>query len=128
MLIYLYNKGGKVGARYDVYAEENCSFSYFAFRCFSGSDGKMVAEPVGVRAGAAHAVYFRLRSLYAVLPGVVTVFDFAGGRVWMLSAHHSRNGHCGSRGMVQRLDCRTVMSKFPARCPYLCFDFLSFAI
>ena len=71
---------------------------------------------------------FRLRSLYAVLPGVVTVFDFAGGRVWMLSAHHSRNGHCGSCGMVQRLDCRTVMSKFPARCPYLCFDFFSFAI
>ena len=55
-------------------------------------------------------------------------FDFAGGRVWMLSAHHSRNGHCGSRGMVQRLDCRTVMSKFPARCPYLCFNFFGFAI
>ena len=68
----------------------------------------MDAEPVGVCAGAAHAVYFRLRSLYAVLPGVDAVFDFAGGRVWLLPAHHRRNDHCGSRGMVQRLDCRII--------------------
>ena len=68
----------------------------------------MDAEPVSVRAGSAHAVYFRLRSLYAVLPGVAAVFDFAGGRVWMLPAHHRRNGHCGSRRMVQRLDCRII--------------------
>ena len=68
----------------------------------------MDAEPVGVRAGTAYAVYFRLRSLYAVLPGVDAVFDLAGGGVWMLSAHHCRNGHRGSRGMVQRLDCRII--------------------
>ena len=68
----------------------------------------MDAEPVGVCAGAAHAVYFRLRSLYAVLPGVAAVFDFAGGRVWLLPAHHRRNGHCGSRRMAQRLDCRII--------------------
>ena len=68
----------------------------------------MDAEPVGVCAGAAHAVYFRLRSLYAVLPGVDAVFDFAGGRVWLLPAPHRRNGHCRSRGMVQRLDCRII--------------------
>ena len=68
----------------------------------------MDAEPVGVCAGTAHAVYFRLRSLYAVLPGVDAVFDFAGGRVWLLPAHHRRNDHCGSRGMVQRLDCRII--------------------
>ena len=69
------------------------------------------------------AVYFRLRSLYAVLPGVAAIFDLAGGRVWLLPAPHRRNGHCRSRGMVQRLDCRTVMSKFPARCPYSHVDF-----
>ena len=46
--------------------------------------------------------------LYAVLPGVDAVFDLAGGGVWMLSAHHCRNGHRGSRGMVQRLDCRII--------------------
>ena len=68
----------------------------------------MDAEPVGVRAGAAHAVYFRLRSLYAVLPRVAAVFDLAGGRVWLLPAPHRRNGHCRSRGMVQRLDCRII--------------------
>ena len=68
----------------------------------------MDAEPVGVCAGTAHAVYFRLRSLYAVLPGVAAVFDLAGGRVRMLSAHHRRNGHCRSCGMVQRLDCRII--------------------
>ncbi len=68
----------------------------------------MDAEPVGVRAGTAYAVYFRLRSLYAVLPGVDAVFDLAGGGVWMLSAHHCRNGHRGSRGMVQRLGCRII--------------------
>ena len=68
----------------------------------------MDAEPVGVRAGTAYAVYFRLRSLYAVLPGVAAVFDFAGGRVWMLPAPHRRNGHCRSCGMVQWLDCRII--------------------
>ena len=52
--------------------------------CISGADAEMDAEPVGVCAGTAHAVYFRLRSLYAVLPGVAAVFDFAGGRVWLL--------------------------------------------
>ncbi len=77
----------------------------YGFPC---ADAEMDAEPVGVRAGAAHAVYFRLRSLYAVLPGVVAVFDPAGGRVWLLPAHHRRNDHCGSRGMVQRLDCRII--------------------
>ena len=77
----------------------------YGFPC---ADAEMDAEPVGVRTGAAHAVYFRLRSLYAVLPGVAAVFDFAGGRVWMLPAPHRRNGHCGSRGMVQRLDCRII--------------------
>ena len=68
----------------------------------------MDAEPVGVRAGSAHAVYLRLRPLYAVLPGVDAVFDLAGGRVWLLPAPHRRNGHCRSRGMVQRLDCRII--------------------
>ena len=68
----------------------------------------MDAEPVSVRAGSAHAVYFWLRPLYAVLPGMDAVFDLAGGGVWMLSAHHCRNGHRGSRGMVQRLDCRII--------------------
>ena len=77
----------------------------YGFPC---ADAEMDAEPVGVCAGAAHAVYFRLRSLYAVLPGVDAVFDFAGGRVWLLPAHHRRNGHCRSRGMVQRLDCRII--------------------
>ena len=65
-------------------------------------------EPVGVCVDSAHAVYFRLRSLYAVLPGVAAVFDLAGGRVWLLPAPHRRNGHCRSRGMVQRLDCRII--------------------
>ena len=68
----------------------------------------MDAEPVGVRAGSAHAVYLRLRPLYTVLPGVAAVFDLAGGGVWMLPAPHRRNGHCRSRGMVQRLDCRII--------------------
>ena len=77
----------------------------FGFPC---ADAEMDAEPVGVCAGTAHAVYFRLRSLYAVLPGVDAVFDFAGGRVWLLPAHHRRNGHCRSRGTVQRLDCRII--------------------
>ena len=76
--------------------------------CFPCADAEMDTEPVGVRTGSAHAVYFRLRSLYAVLPGVDAVFDFAGGRVWLLPAHHRRNGHCGSRGMVQWLDCRII--------------------
>ena len=73
----------------------------------------MDAEPVGVCAGSAHAVYFWLRPLYAVLPGVAAVFDLAGGRVWLLPAPHRRNGHCRSRGMVQRLDCRII--KFSCR-------------
>ena len=77
----------------------------YGFPC---ADAEMDAEPVGVCAGAAHAVYFRLRSLYAVLPGVAAVFDLAGGRVWLLPAPHRRNGHCRSRGMVQRLDCRII--------------------
>ena len=77
----------------------------YGFPC---ADAEMDAEPVGVRAGSAHAVYFRLWSLYAVLPGVAAVFDFAGGRVWLLPAHHRRNGHCGSRRMAQRLDCRII--------------------
>ena len=68
----------------------------------------MDAEPVGVCAGSAHAVYFWLRPLYAVLPGVASVFDLAGGRVWLLPAPHRRNGHCRSRGMVPRLDCRII--------------------
>ena len=68
----------------------------------------MDAEPVGVRAGSAHAVYLRLRPLYTVLPGVDAVFDLAGGGVWLLPAPHRRNGHCRSRGMVQRLDCRII--------------------
>ena len=76
--------------------------------CFPCADAEMDAEPVGVRAGTAYAVYFRLRSLYAVLPGVAAVFDFTGGRVWMLPAHHRRNSHCGSRGMVQWLGCRII--------------------
>ena len=77
----------------------------YGFPC---ADAEMDAEPVGVRTGSAHAVYFRLRSLYAVLPGVAAVFDLAGGRVWLLPAPHRRNGHCRSRGMVPRLDCRII--------------------
>ena len=77
----------------------------YGFPC---ADAEMDAEPVGVCAGAAHAVYFWLRPLYAVLPGVDAVFDLAGGGVWMLPAPHRRNGHCRSRGMVQRLDCRII--------------------
>ena len=52
----------------------------------SGADAEMDAEPVGVCAGTAHAVYFRLRSLYSLLSGVAAVFDLAGGRVWLLCA------------------------------------------
>ena len=77
----------------------------YGFPC---ADAEMDAEPVGVCVDSAHAVYFRLRSLYAVLPGVAAVFDLAGGRVWLLPAPHRRNGHCRSRGMVQRLDCRII--------------------
>ena len=77
----------------------------YGFPC---ADAEMDAESVSVRAGSAHAVYFRLWSLYTVLPGVAAVFDFAGGRVWLLPAHHRRNGHCGSRRMAQRLDCRII--------------------
>ena len=76
--------------------------------CFPCADAEMDAEPVGVRAGSAHAVYLRLRPLYTVLPGVDAVFDLAGGGVWLLPAPHRRNGHCRSRGMVQRLDCRII--------------------
>ena len=82
----------------------------YSFPCV---DAEMDAEPVGVCAGSAHAVYFWLRPLYAVLPGVAAVFDLAGGRVWLLPAPHRRNGHCRSRGMVQRLDCRII--KFSCR-------------
>ena len=77
----------------------------YGFPC---ADAEMDDEPVGVRAGSAHAVYLRLRPLYTVLPGVDAVFDLAGGGVWLLPAHHRRNDHCGSRGMVQRLDCRII--------------------
>ena len=77
---------------------------------FPRADAEMDAEPVSVCAGSAHAVYFRLRSLYAVLPGVAAVFDLAGGGVWMLPAHHRRNGHCRSRRMVQWPDCRIIKS------------------
>ena len=79
----------------------------YGFPC---TDAEMDAEPVGNRAGAAYAVYFRLRPLYAVLPGVAAIFDSAGGRVWLLPAHHRRNSHCRSRGMVQRLGCRIIKS------------------
>ena len=75
---------------------------------FPRADAEMDAEPVSVCAGAAHAVYLRLRPLYAVLPGVAAIFDFAGGRVWMLPAYHCWDSHCRSRGMVQWLDCRTI--------------------
>ena len=77
----------------------------YGFPC---TNAEMDAEPVGVRTGSAHAVYLRLRPLYTVLPGVDAVFDLAGGRVWLLPAPHRRNGHCGGRGMVQRLDCRII--------------------
>ena len=77
---------------------------------FPRADAEMDAEPVGVCADSAHAVYFWLRPLYAVLPGVAAVFDFTGGRVWMLPAHHRRNSHCRSRGMVQWLGCRIIKS------------------
>ena len=80
-------------------------FPILAAYGFPCADAEMDAKPVGVRAGSAHAVYLRLRPLYAVLPGVAAVFDLAGGRVWMLPAHHRRNSHCRSRGMVQWLDC-----------------------
>ena len=78
--------------------------------CFPCADAEMDAEPVGVRAGSAHAVYLRLRPLYTILPGVDAVFDLAGGGVWMLPAPHRRNGHCRSRGMVQWLGCRIIKS------------------
>lgn len=77
----------------------------YGFPC---ADAEMDAEPVSVCAGAAHAVYLRLRPLYAVLPGVAAIFDFAGGRVWMLPAYHCWDSHCRSHGMVQWLDCRTI--------------------
>ena len=77
----------------------------YGFPC---ADAEMDAEPVSVCAGAAHAVYLRLRPLYAVLPGVAAIFDFAGGRVLMLPAYHCWDSHCRSRGMVQWLDCRTI--------------------
>ena len=77
----------------------------YGFPC---ADAEMDSEPVGVCVDSAHAVYFRLRSLYAVLPGAAAVFDLAGGRAWLLPAPHRRNGHCRSRGMVQQLDCRII--------------------
>lgn len=61
-------------------------------------------------------------------PGVDAVLDPVGSRVRLFPAHHCRNGYCGSRGMVQRLDCRTVMGKVSAYCPYSRIDFISFAI
>ena len=73
----------KVGARYEVRFQDD-RFPVLAAYGFPCADAEMDAEPVGVRAGAAHAVYFRLRALYAVLPGVDAVFDLAGGGVWML--------------------------------------------
>ena len=76
--------------------------------CISGFDAAVDAESVRFHPCTADDVYFRLWALHAVLPGVAAVFDFAGGRVWMLPAPHRRNGHCGSRGMVQRLDCRII--------------------
>ena len=79
-----------------------------AGECISGFDATVDAESVRFHPCAADAIYFRLWALYAVLPGVVAVFDPAGGRVWLLPAHHRRNDHCGSRGMVQRLDCRII--------------------
>ena len=79
----------------------------YGFPC---ADAEMDAEPVGVCAGTAHAVYFRLRPLYSLLSGVAAVFDLAGGRVWLLPAHHRRNSHCRSRGMVQWLGCRIIKS------------------
>ena len=105
---HLYNRDKrKAGAGYEVCFQDD-RFPVLAAYGFPCADAEMDAEPVGVRAGSAHAVYFRLRSLYAVLPGVDAVFDLAGGGVWMLPAHHRRNGHRGSRGMVQRLDCRII--------------------
>ena len=77
----------------------------YGFPC---ADAEMDDEPVGVCIDSAHAVYFRLRSLYAVLSGVAAVFDLAGGRVWLLPAYHCWDSHCRSRGMVQWLDCRTI--------------------
>ena len=68
---------------------------------FLASDAEMDAEPVGVCAGTAHAVYFRLRPLHCLLPGRgMQFFDLAGGRVWLLPALHRRNcHHC--RGIVE---------------------------
>ena len=76
--------------------------------CISGFDAAVDAESVRFHPCTADDVYFRLWALHAVLPGVDAVLDPAGGRVWMLPAHHRRNGHRGSRGMVQRLDCRII--------------------
>ena len=42
----------------------------YSFPC---ADAEMDAEPVGVCAGSAHAVYIWLRPLYDVLPGVDAV-------------------------------------------------------
>ena len=66
-------------------------------QCISGTDAEMDAEPVGVCAGTAHAVYFRLRPLYSLLSGVAAVFDLAGGRVWLLCAdlHGGFDRGCG---------------------------------
>ena len=66
-------------------------------RLTSLTDAEMDAEPVGVCAGTAHAVYFRLRPLYSLLSGVAAVFDLAGGRVWLLCAdlHGGFDRGCG---------------------------------
>ena len=76
-MLYVMNKYELEQKGYSGGKDDNA----YGFPC---ADAEMDAEPVGVRAGSAHAVYFRLRPLYAVLPGVVTVFDLAGGGVWML--------------------------------------------
>lgn len=99
-----------------------------AGECVSGFDAAVDAESVCFHPCTADDVYFRLWTLYAVLPGVDAVLDPVGSRVRLFPAHHCRNGYCGSRGMVQRLDCRTVMGKVSAYCPYSRIDFISFAI
>ena len=99
-----------------------------AGECVSGFDAAVDAESVCFHPCTADDVYFRLWTLYAVLPGVDAVLDPVGSRVRLFPAHHCRNGYCGSRGMVQRLDCRTVMGKVFAYCPYSRIDFISFAI
>ena len=82
------------GAGYEVRYQDD-RFPVLAAYGFPCADAEMDAEPVGVRTGAAHAVYFRLRPLYAVLPGVAAIFDLAGGRVWMLCVDFHGRFDCG---------------------------------